>query len=165
MEKKAKKANLHMSLLMAVTLSFFLSLLGLVSAGQFNVPEFIKSFCISFVISLIIGFFVPMQRVGAAAAKALKLKRGSIGARLIESLISDLIYTPIITFCMVFMAYKAATAHGAPLKLAPMLIRSEIISILAAYVLIFIITPIYLKLVMKKNGLPFGKPDDGEDRH
>lgn len=160
-----KKMGIQMGLLMGVTLSFFLSLTGLLSAGQFKIPAFITSFLISFVISMVIGLIVPMKKVGDAAVAKAGLQPRTLKARLLESLISDLIYTPIITFCMVFMAYRQATSHGAKIPFPAMLIKSEVISLIVGYVLIFIFQPLFLKIVMKNSGIggpPAGRPP--EDR-
>lgn len=152
-----KKIGLHMSLLMGVTLSLCLSLTGLLRAGQFAVPAFIVSFIISFVISMIIGLMVPMSKIGAAAVKKAGLEERSLKARLLESLISDLIYTPIITLCMVLMAYMKIKGDNKP-PFAGMLISSEVVSLIVGYILIFIFQPLFLKFLLKKNGIG-GPPD------
>ena len=148
-----KKIGLQMSLLMGVTLSFFLSLTGLIAAGKFNVIGWIISFVISTIISLIIGFIIPMKKLTDGVNNKLGLKPGKLGTRCMESLISDLIYTPIITLAMVFMAYKKATAHGAKIPFMGMFGKSLIISLVVGYVLIFVFMPLYMKLVLKKNGI------------
>lgn len=156
-----KKIGIQMGLLMGVTLSFCLSLTGLVSAGKFSVPALLINFAVSFVISMIIGVLVPMQRVGNAVIAKAGLEPRTMKARLLESLISDLIYTPVITFCMVFIAYKQAVSHGAKIPFPPMLIKSMIISLIVGYILIFIFQPLFLKIIMKKNGVggpPAGGP-------
>ena len=148
-----KKIGREMSLLMGVTLSFFLSLTGLLAAGKFNVVGWIISFLISTVISLIIGFLVPMKKVTDGVNNKLGLKPGKLGTRCMESLLSDLIYTPIITLAMVFMAYKKATAHGAKIPFIGMFGKSLVISLVVGFILIFIFMPLYMKLVFKKNGI------------
>lgn len=153
-----KKISRQMSVLMGVTLSFCLSLVGNLTSGHFTVAGFIISFVISTIISLIIGFLVPMKKVTDYLDKKLGLKPGKIGTRLFDTLISDLIYTPIITFAMVTMAYKQATSHGAPLKYLPMLGKSELICMIVGYVLIFIFMPLFMKWVLKRNGAG-DKPD------
>ena len=157
-----KKIGIQMGLLMGVTLSFFLSLTGLISAGKFTVPALIINFAVSFVISMIIGLLVPMQKVGNAAVAKAGLEPRTFKAKLLETIISDVIYTPIITFCMVFIAYKQATSHGAKIPFVPMLIKSEVISLIVGFVLIFIFQPMFLKFVMKKNGV--GGPPEGMGR-
>ena len=145
-----KKIGLFMSLLMGVTLSLCLSLIGTLSSGNFTVPAFLISFAVSLAISLVIGFLVPMQKVSGAAVRKAGLKEHSLSARCLESLVSDLIYTPIITVVMILLAYKQATSHGADLKLAPMMIRSLLINLVIGFALIFIFMPVYLKMLLKK---------------
>ncbi len=153
-----KKMSVQMSLLMATTLSFFLSMTGLLTAGKFTVPAFIISFLESFVISMIIGFFIPMKKVGDAAVAKAGLTPHSLKARLLETLLSDIIYTPFMTFVMVFMAHKQASKEGNPPPFLIMFGKSLIISLIVAYVIIFIVNPIFLKFLMKKNGI--GAPPD-----
>ena len=147
-----KKVGREMSLLMGTTLSFFLSLTGNLSSGKFTFSGFFISFLASLAISLIIGFLVPMSKVNASLDKKLGLKPGKLSTRLFESLVSDLIYTPLITVAMVTLAYRRAVSHGAKLSYLPMLGRSLVISLLVGYVLIFVFMPFFLKIVLKRNG-------------
>ena len=158
-----KKAMIQMSLLMAVTMSLFLSftgsLQGMKQSGEFSVPGFIASLVVSFIISLIIGFIVPMHKVTEKLCGG--MERG-LGRNCLETLISDVIYTPIITIAMVAMNRKMAVSHAGPHAHIPpfakMLVPSLIISMVVGYVLIFIFQPIILRYVMKKNGVG-GPPD------
>ncbi|MBR1749555.1 MAG: hypothetical protein IJ740_01555 [Ruminococcus sp.] len=153
-----KKMGIQISLLMGVTLSFCLSLTGLVSAGQFSVPALIINFLISFIISMIIGLLVPMKKVGDAAVAKAGLEPMTLKAKLLESLLSDLIYTPIITICMILMARQKIPSDKLP-PFATMLIKSLVISLIVGYILIFIFQPMFLKFVMKKNSV--GGPPTG----
>ena len=157
MAQKMKKVGSQMSLLMGVTLSFCLSLtgnlMGAKQSGGFSVPGFLISFVVSTIISLIIGFFVPMKKVNDSVCGSLNLKPGQMGTRLMESLIADIIYTPVMTLIMVFLAYKQATSHGAQIPFLPMFLSSLVVCLIVGYILIFIFMPLYMKLVMKKNGL------------
>lgn len=155
-----KKIGLQMNILMAVTLSFCLSLIGTLSSGHFTIPAFLISFAISTVISFIIGMIVPMKKVEDGLVRKCGLEERSLPARLLSTLVSDLIYTPILTFSMVFMAYKQATAHGEKMPFARVFVSSLIVSLIAAYIIIFIVTPLFLKFVMKKNGVS-GPPAGG----
>ena len=157
---KGKKINLQMGLLMSVTLSLCLSATGLLSAGQFTVPALLMNFAVSFVISMIISILVPMNKVNAAADRKLGLRPGELKTRFFESFLSDIIYTPILTVAMVTVAYFNVKAHAPADKVPPyagMLIKSLVISLLVGYVLIFIFMPIFLRFVLKKNGMgPMG---------
>ncbi|MBQ7371129.1 MAG: hypothetical protein IJW67_04490 [Blautia sp.] len=150
--KNEKKIGREMSILMGVTLSFCLSLVGNLSSGRFTFPGFLLSFLVSTIISLIIGFLVPMKKVTDSLDTKLGLKPRTMGARLFDSLISDFIYTPLITLVMVTMAYRQAASHGARIPYMPMLGKALLLSMVVGYVLIFIITPVYMKLVLKRNG-------------
>ncbi|MBR6968076.1 MAG: hypothetical protein IKH78_06035 [Ruminococcus sp.] len=159
-----KKIGITMSILMGVTLSFFLSLTGnLMAEGGFKLPAFLASFVLSTVISLIIGFLVPMRRIESGAARAMGLEERSLPARLVSALISDIIYTPVITLAMVILARSMAVKmSGGNAQLPPfaaMFLGSLIVSLIVAYVIIFIATPLYLRLVLKKNGAG-GPPAD-----
>ena len=162
MGKKMKKIGLQMSILMGVTLSFCLSLVGNLmgaknSPSGFSVPGFLISFVVSTIISLIIGFLVPMKKVNDSVCGKMNLQPGQMSTRLMESLISDIIYTPIMTFIMVLLAYKQATRGGAQIPFLPMFLSSLVVCLIVGYVLIFIFMPLYMKIVMKKNGM--GRPE------
>lgn len=159
MEKKMKKIGLLMNLCMGITLSFFLSLAGTLTSGHFAVPEWLISFGISAVISIIIGFIVPMKKINDAIEKRPGCEPGKLTTRLVESAISDLIYTPILSLCMVIFARSRALAHGA--QLPPFLImyaKSLLATLVVGFFLILVFTPIFLKILLKKNGI--GGPVD-----
>ncbi|MBR1724799.1 MAG: hypothetical protein IJ723_07275, partial [Ruminococcus sp.] len=99
-----KKIGMKMSIYMGLSLSFCLLLAGNLSSGKFTVPGFLISFVVSLIISLLIGFLVPMKPLTDKLDGKLGLKPGALSTRFFDSLISDLIYTPIITFVMVTMA-------------------------------------------------------------
>ena len=154
--KKMRKVGMTVSILMGVTMSFFLSLIGTLTSGHFTVPGWIVSFLISTVVSLIIGFIVPMKKVTEGVTKALKLKERSLTARCVESLVSDFIYTSLMTFIMVFFAYRMAISNGAPagsLSLGGMFLGSFWICLAAGFLLIFILMPIFVRLALKWNGI------------
>lgn len=155
-----KKIGIQMSLLMAVTLSFCLSLTGNLSSGNFQIVPFIVTFAASFVISLLIGLIIPMPKVEAGAVRACGFEEHSLPARFVSSFVSDLIYTPVITLAMIAIVRKMASAHGADLPpFGIMFVKSLILSFIVAYIIIFIVSPIFLKLVLKKNGAG-GPPQD-----
>ncbi|MCR4656039.1 MAG: hypothetical protein K5770_07415, partial [Lachnospiraceae bacterium] len=65
--KIMRKVGMKMNILMGVSLSFGLSLTGNLSSGHFTVPGFLISFLASTVVSIIIGFLVPMRKLETAA--------------------------------------------------------------------------------------------------
>ena len=108
-------------------------------------------------ISLIIGFAVPMAKVERGAVKAMGLKDNSVPANLVSALISDLIYTPVITLAMIAlvrkMAMKMSHGHAELPPFMVMFVKSLIISLIVAYIIILIVTPIYKKIAFKSAGV------------
>ena len=154
-EKEMKSVGRKMSILMGVTLSFFLSLTGSVTSGHFVLPNWIFSFLLSTAVSLVIGFIVPMGKVGQIICRRLGAQPDEIMARVVKSLVSDLIYTPLITFLMVYYAYRTALSHGAKdISLLPMYLSSLMVCFIVGFVLIFILEPVYMNLLMKKTKSP-----------
>ena len=153
-----KKVGITMNILMGVTLSFCLSLLGnLTSENGFKPIAFIASFLVSTIISLIIGFLIPMRKIESGAVKAMKLNERGVPANIISSLISDIIYTPVITLSMIVlarkMAMKMSDGHAELPPFGAMFGKALIISFIVAFFIIFFITPIYLKFAMKRAGV------------
>lgn len=154
-----KKIGREIGILMGLSMSFVLSLIGMVSAGQFTVRGFLLSFVISFAISLLIGMVIPMKKISDSVIAGCKARPGSLKARILEALVTDVLFSPLMTFIMVFMAHKNATAHGARIPFGPMLLKAELISFVAAFILGFLLAPVWTGLVLKKNGInPGGKP-------
>ena len=148
-----KKVGREMSLLMGFSMSCILTMVGLLTAKRFTVPGFIKSFLISFVISMIIGLIIPMKKVSDGVLRKCEAKPGTMKDRILEALVSDILYSPLMTLVMVYMAYREATSHGARIPFGPMLLKSEIISFITAFILSFILTPVFMKTVMKRNAV------------
>ena len=157
-----KKIGILMNILMGVSLSCALSLTGFGLSGHFELVPWLISFALSTVLSLIIGFCLPVRKAEAACCKKCGLQERSLGALALSSLTSDLFYTPVITLLMVALAYsgakkgiEAALANGAPaeslpqLQFLPMFLHSLVISLIVGYVLIFILQPLYLKILTR----------------
>ena len=145
-----KKAGLKMSLLMGATMSFCLSLIGNLSSGNFTLRGFLTSFLISFAISFLLGLLIPMKKISNSLISRYGLEPGSVKARLLEALVCDLSYSPLMTLVMILFAYHQATSHGARIAFLPMLLKAEAISLVAAFILSYLITPIYSRLIFKK---------------
>ncbi len=149
MEEAMRKVGMKMSISMGLILSFCLSLVGNLTSGHFTVPGFLVSFAASTVISLIIGFVIPTKKVGDSVCDKLNLKPG-LGRRCMETLVSDLIYTPIITLCMIILARKMGESHGAQFPpFIVMFLSSLATSLLVAYVIIFFLMPFLIKTFTK----------------
>ena len=147
-----KNVGLKMSLMMGAAMSLCLSLVGNLTSGHFRVPAFLVSFAISFAISLLIGLLAPMQKITGAVNRRFRLKPGTLEARCAGALVSDLLYTPVITVAMVTFSYRQAVGHGAQLAYWPMLGRGLLVSLAAGFALAFVLTPVFLKLAMGKRG-------------
>ena len=146
-----RKIGYLMGILMGGTISFVNSLIGTLSSGRFTVGGFLNSFLISFVISQILGLIIPIKKISDSLIKKLDLQPGTLKARIVDALVTDLVYSPLMTFIMVYMAWSQATAHGAKIPFGPMLLRSECIGFAAAFFLSLFLSPVYLKLLMKNN--------------
>ncbi len=140
-----------MNIFMGVTISFFLSLIGNITSGHFTFSGFLISFVVSTILSFVIGFIVPIKKVSDNACQKVGVDEKSLAGRGLSALISDIVYTPIITFAMILVSYINASAHGGNMPFVPALAKGMIISLLASYVIIFIITPIILNFVLKLN--------------
>ncbi len=145
-----KKAGQLIGVLMGLTMSFCLSLIGMVSAGQFSIPGFLKSFVISFLISLLLGLLIPVRKISTSLVRKHGLKPGSLKARLVESLVTTVTYSPVMTLIMVWMAWKQAVSQGARIPFGAMLVKSELISLVAAFLISLVAAPLWTSLVMKR---------------
>ena len=158
MAKAMRAVGFKMNLCMGVTLSFFLSLIGNLTSGHFTVPGFLISFAASTVISIIIGFIVPMKKISDKATAGMK----GVKKPLTEALISDCIYTPVMTLSMILLARYMASSHGEEVPpFAPMFIKGLIISMIAGYVLVLFFMPLYLKMFTKNLPGPGAGPGPG----
>ena len=144
-----KKAGFRMGALMSVTMGLLLTGVGLISSGHFTVPAFITSFLLSVVVALLIGVIIPMPKINQGLARKFQLVPGSMKARAIETLVSDAIYTPIMTFVMVTRAWFQIRRMGEGVPpYVPMLLKELLIGFVLAYLVIFLVTPHYTKLAM-----------------
>ena len=148
----------HMNIAMGVALSFCLSLVGNLTSGHFTATGFLSSFVLSVIVSLLIGVCVPLGRITEHICK--HMQRGTLGRRCTESLISDLVYTPVMTLLMVILAWFGTTRHGGSMPFIPALVKAEIISLIVGFVLIFIFQPLFLRQILKENGI--GAPPQGQ---
>ena len=146
-----KSIKVIMGLLMGVTLSLCLSFVGTFTSGSFTVPSFIISFFESLVISFVIGLFVPMKDIERNICIKAGVREKPFARRALGSLVSDLIYTPVITVAMVTLAYFHIPApHRPPYPV--MLGKSMLISLVVAYLIIFLVTDKYMGIAMKVSG-------------
>ena len=150
-----KKAGRKISMLMGLILSFFQSLSGQLFSGHFSFPSWLLSLALSIAVSWLIGYIVPMGKVSQNVCTSFRCEPRSLKTRLLETLVSDLIFSPVITLVNVLLAYRGAVSQGAPVRFLPMFLSSLGISLALGFVLIFIFQPLCKKWVLK----------NGPDRH
>ena len=158
-----KKLGLEMGILMGTALSFFLSLFGTLHSGHFSVPAFLVSFLVSLIVSIVISLLVPMPKLEGALCGKLHVNPRSLKANAVTALLSDLIYTTVITLAATALAYPKMVKAGGSAPFGAMFLSSLLPSLLIGYVLIFIFKPLFLKFVLKHNGIDIGRepPKEG----
>ena len=178
MKETMKKISIRMSLYMGLAMSFTLSLVENISSKRFSFPIFFITLGASFLISVLIGLIVPMGRIGQAATK--NMRQGSIGARALESLISDLIYTPVITIVMVWLVHNLVPVFAGmaakqsvklqggskeAMELASLEANEEAAANLPPFVIMFLtslalfLQPLFMKMLLKR--FRVGAPGSG----
>ncbi len=154
-----RKVGIKISVCMGVTLSFILSLAGTLTSGHFTVPLWIGNFLLSAAISIVLGLLIPIGLVNKECVEKAGLEPHTLPARLLETLISNLIFTPLVSFIMVYLAWQNIVLH-APADMVPpfpvMFFRSFVMCFVIGYIAIFIVQPIYVKLFIPKGGMPQG---------
>jgi len=163
MAKQMRKVGFCMNFLMGISLSFFLSLIGMASSGHFEVKGWLVSFAASTILSILIGFCVPIHKIGTVLGIKIGLKERTLPFHLFSSLVSDCFYTPFMSFSMVALAYlgmkkqiAAAIANGAPADSLPqitflqMFLPGLAVTMVAGYFLILGLQPVFLKILLRK---------------
>lgn len=150
MNKKMRLVNFEISLLVGGILSFSLSLIGNLTSGQFEVHAWLTGFLVSLVISVVVGLLVPMPRISMLMHK--KFQKTPFVGYLLETLISDLIYTPVICYLMVLLAWFRSGRH---FPFAIGFFRSLGVTFVAGYVLIFVLVPLIKRLIFHLNGVDY----------
>lgn len=151
-----KKIMALMSVLMGFVMSFVLSLVGTLVGGHFSIQSWMLSFGISLVLSIIIGFVVPVKPLGDKFCNKHNVVPESPKGNFCSALISNLIYTPFLTIVMVstmvLMATKEVPSWQARLNiLGHALIPSLIVCFVVGYVAITIFQPLFVKLIINSN--------------
>ena len=149
-----KRVGFLVSLMMCLTLSLCLPIVGVIQSGGFKLGMYLLNFTLSFVISFLITMLFPAMKLNLMLEKKFGLKFGSLKTRLVETFISDLIYTPILTVIMASLAWysmKKAGEETPPYLM--MILVSSLISFVVAYIIILVTVPLYLKLSMKMCGI------------
>ena len=117
-------------------------------------------FVVSLIISLLIGFAVPIKKVGDAFCVKCNADPQSMKGNLLSGIVSDIIYTPIITVIMVIVMLKNAAKHapaGAVPPISRVLPVSLIVCLIVGYIVIIAVQPLFIKMLttnMRGNGMP-----------
>lgn len=156
-EAQMRKIGFKVAFFMAILMSFGLSLTGTLMAERppetpviASVIGFLECFALSFAISFTIGILVPIPKVNAALARKFHLQPHTPKAHFVESLASNLIYTPLITTAMVCFVYFTMIPEGHKPPFLPMFLFSQVVCLVVAQVLIMVFVPIIIKLVLPK---------------
>lgn len=145
-----------LSIRMGITMSFLLSVVGNVVSRHFNITGFTASFLLSTGVSLVIGFLLPVGKIGIATCNKLGLKRGSVLGRYVLSLVATMIYAPVLTFTMAGVTYAIALKRTGGLIWIPfwqILLLSFAITFVCGHLLDFFLMPVFLKRLLKKYGV------------
>lgn len=150
-----RKIMALMAIFMGLIMSFILSLVGTLVGGHFSIPAWMMSFGISLVLSIIIGFVVPVKMLGDKFCKKHNVIPESPKGNFMSALISNLIYTPFLTIVMVstmvLMATKEIPVWQPRLNiLLHALVPSLIISFIVGYIAITIFQPLLVRMLIKK---------------
>ncbi len=176
-KKVGKYISIRMGIAMSITMSVVGALLGAITAVKQSgapfiaafLPSFLASIVITLILAIAIGLIVPMKKVNDGIEKATKAK--GFGLHFIQSLVSDLIYTPFIGLVMAFFSTAVFVIPKNPNlsmdKLVPVSLgtfaKSFVIEFVIALVVIIIIEPIIQKAAFKKYIPNYGQAVEGDE--
>ena len=149
MEKNKEYVGMVTGVLIGILISIVLSVVGPIISGHPSVPSVLVSLLCSSIMSILIGLFVPIKKITDGACSRMKMSPDGLLGRIVFALLSDLFFTPIISFLMVFMNYKRARMHDSNVALGRMYFGNLIVSYSVAFFLILIFTPLLVKLAIK----------------
>ena len=176
-KKVGRYISIRMGIAMSITMSVVGALLGAISAVKQSGAPFIMAFLSSFLVSLVItmilaigiGLIVPMKKVNDSIAKTTKTKGFLL--HFIQSLVSDLIYTPFIGLVMAFVSTALFVIPKNPNLSMNMLVpvalgnflKSLAPEFIIALIVIIILEPIIQKAAFKKYIPNYGKGVEGDE--
>ena len=126
-DEKMDKVSRGMCIRMGFVMSFFMCLIGNIASKHFSFEGFFVSWAACLIISYIVGYFVPVGKIGSIMCARHNIKFGTLKCKFTRSLASNLIYTPVLTLTMVGLAYAMALKKTGGLILVPfweMLLKS-----------------------------------------
>lgn len=173
-KKVGRYISLRMGIAMSITMSIVGALLGALTAVKQSGAPFIMAFLPAFLVSLVItmilaigiGFIVPMKKVNDGIAKTTKTK--GFVLHLLQSLVSDLIYTPFIGLVMAFVSTALFVVPRNPgMPLVPVALgtfaKGLLPEFIIALIVIMILEPIFQKAAFKKYIPNYGRGVEGDE--
>lgn len=168
MEAIIKKKTFFMSLFMGIAMGLVFTLFAQIKNGQIMPIGIIVGILISMVISVVLGMIIPIKKLYDSANKKLNITEEGLKMGMVNSLISDLIFTPLnCTFGMWFgmsMGLKNLPPDVTTIfdrlmfcaklpQFVPALISTLIIDLVIGFVLCILISPFLNKITNKICGI------------
>ncbi len=176
-KKVGKYISIRMGIAMSITMSLVGALLGAVTAVKQSgapfiaafLPSFLASIVITMIIAIGLGLIVPMKKVNDGIESKTKTKGFLL--HFLQSLVSDLIYTPLIGLVMAFFSTAVFVIPRNPELSMKMLVpvslgnfaKSFVIEFVVALVVIIILEPVIQKAAFKKYIPNYGQTVEGDE--
>ena len=146
MEKaQMKTVGRLVSIFMGLSITLVMSILGPLKSGHITAPAVLVSFLCGSILSTAIALLVPIKKISDSACGKIHVNPEGFVGRIISSLIGDVVFTPLMTFAMVFMNYKRAKMVDPNLVFGKMFIGNFIFSFIIAFFLVLIFIPLFIK--------------------
>ncbi|MCR5699109.1 MAG: hypothetical protein K6G52_05635 [Treponemataceae bacterium] len=149
---KTKKFNTGAYLCLGIVLSVVLTVFNTILLGRYPFYNIAVCFGISLVIGIVIGLVVPFDLIFASECRRHNFKPDSFPTHMLLSLITDAIFTPLMTIPMVFFNYlmpgKDVVGQG---NFVLDLVIGVFSSVGVAYLFILIFMPFFKKIGKKNN--------------
>ncbi len=176
-KKVGRYISLRMGIAMSITMSVVGSLLGAITAVKSSgapfiaafLPSLLASIVITMIIAIGLGFLIPMKKLNDGIENATKTK--GFVLHLLQSLASDLIYTPVIGIVMAFFSTAVFVIPKNPNLSMDMFVpvsmgnfaKSFLPEFIIALIVIIIIEPIIQKAAFKKYIPNYGQIVEGDE--
>lgn len=160
MKKTMIKVGIMISLVNGIVLGALFSSIGMAKSPSGIIPMgVVTSVLLSSVISVIVGFIIPMKTVTEKVNAKLGIEPGQKKALavLAEGLVGDIIFTPILCSFFVFKNYFQGKLPP-QVPIVPYWLKELGLDLLIALPITMIIVPLVRNLALKMFGVPAGKP-------
>lgn len=108
--------TLIMNIPIALSISLAAQLLA-IAAGEapgFNAGLLAKNFCLAYVVSFLVGMFIPCVKWGVGFAMSCKAKPGSLPFGLAVNAVVNLVY--VVVNCLILTYYNVCILNHAPIQ-------------------------------------------------